>query len=453
MCEAGLKSAQSRDTICEQDLELSQTELQACEKRQAAAEAALKENDCSAVKKDLRTCNEWTDQLKHDNDVLKKQLAELASSSAQIKALEDKLAAAQQAVAAATSAQRTAEAESAAMSKTLDKVLSSLETRDQYETLKRKHETEVLPHWMSIQVNNAKHLAGFVFQKTLHNAHTSWLTVTKWISPFTHSITATCSKVWRLRVSPALTSIEGGLESHLGQGWSEFKANVAKAAHSCGMKCQHTYRILLAKAAAVEHELEVGVLNQLRKVDRLQGLAQPTYVHYGLIAIAASIAVPTGLVLLSTIMRALVYRYQSGTANVLPPAIGSELNAIEEKLGYHFAQDSTLKDVFQGASSLTWLGGKILQLLAAEGVLKEGHVGVAPNEGQRVVDGALIQTALSSAAGKAGLAAYVKPGPGLKSQEAASKAAAELYSAVIGAVYLDSGKDIATVRKSVTSTL
>jgi len=71
ICLVSLKSHESRETTCKQDLELCNAQLRSMTAREAQAEKALRQNDCSAVKFDLRKYRQHAEEAGVEKETLK----------------------------------------------------------------------------------------------------------------------------------------------------------------------------------------------------------------------------------------------------------------------------------------------------------------------------------------------------------------------------------------------
>ena len=108
--ETAVKAHESREHVCKQDLELAAAELRAAAAREAEAEKALRQNDCAAVKRDLRAYRDRAEEAEVEKESLKRRLSASETRSEEVAQLQNTLAAAQTDRAAAEAAAAEAEA-------------------------------------------------------------------------------------------------------------------------------------------------------------------------------------------------------------------------------------------------------------------------------------------------------------------------------------------------------
>lgn len=70
VCDAHIKSLESREHNCQRDLSLAHTEVKAAQVRVSEAEKTLRQNDCSAARRDVRTYRDLAEQAEIDKEAL-----------------------------------------------------------------------------------------------------------------------------------------------------------------------------------------------------------------------------------------------------------------------------------------------------------------------------------------------------------------------------------------------
>lgn len=70
VCSSASRGHQSREHTCAQDLELARAEARAAQARVADAEAALRQNDCAAARKELRAYKERAEASEAERESL-----------------------------------------------------------------------------------------------------------------------------------------------------------------------------------------------------------------------------------------------------------------------------------------------------------------------------------------------------------------------------------------------
>ena len=86
-----VKTHTSREQSCREDLDLLRTELSAAQSREAEAEKALRLNDCSAARRDLRTYRDTAEKYSIDVEVLKKRVIDLEPMANRLFDVEEQL--------------------------------------------------------------------------------------------------------------------------------------------------------------------------------------------------------------------------------------------------------------------------------------------------------------------------------------------------------------------------
>lgn len=288
---------------------------------------------------------------------------------------------------------------------------------------------EWLPHWLK------EHLAST-------NAILSAATASIW-----GETKAISKKFWELQIRPGLTKIDAALSAL--PGWGGLRTLLT---HSVSSLIQLFLNVGIGAIRGIVHAEEGAerfVVGKLESIDSLRFLARPGLVHFSLWGTIMSIIVPLVIIAAQFLGGKLVYLLRTGTAVVCPVSQDSHLKFhIEELLEYTFNHKNNLEAAFSDASRprMAFLGAAVAQTLAAETVVNK----LPEDEPYRALQLAkeLITSSgsLAAVAREVGVAALVQPGPGARSAAVAQATRGELYTACLGAVYIDSEFDIQAAR-------
>jgi len=441
----------------------------------------LRQNDCTAARRNLRAYRDKAEQSAIDAEALKTKIAELETVVSTMPEIESKLAdakketltieeelkqvqAAKQTVHAEMSVKTGAlQAELDATKKALKSLLSSLDTRQKYEALVEAHEKEWLPHWLQERMLS---LVAFV-----HAASASALRSIDALSCFMlhklYTFQSILSTLWQLYIVPVLTTIDSVLVSL--PGWVDIRNALLQSMHSIDRSARHILNSIFHHILRAEEASEGFALQQLQRVDFLKSIARHDVVHYTFRGAFFSLTVPICFAILQFLARTLLYSVLPGSAEIRNDA--KEHQALEQLLGYTFSKADTFKRVFASAEAeheefqkesrpgvgrkrLAVLGSAVAHTLAAEEALKlsSSPTGVPQEEStlhtlmQQATAMGITSKSLASAAADIGIAQFVQAGPGARSHRVAQATLVELYSACLGAVYLDSNFDINAAR-------
>jgi hypothetical protein len=474
VCDTNSKSHESQNAICRQDLDLARAELTAAAAREAEAEKALRQNDCSAARRDLRNYREMAEQSAIDAEALKKKIAELEGVARSVPEIESKLAAAnketskteaelKKVTAAKQAVQGEMEAKTAALQaeldatkKALESLLVSLDTRQKYEALLEEHEKEWLPHWLGDMMHR--------FLITVHTAVASALTT---VAEIINKINSILSQIWELYVLPVLNKIDSVLVSL--PGWVDIRDALKQSSSAVAGFARHIASTMTQHVLRAEEASEGFALNQLQRVDSLKSVARHDVVHFVFWGAFVALVLPIALSVLKFIGQNLIHFLRPGSA-VLTSTTSDVQKTVEEMLGYTFSKPDTLKSAFAvaeegagGASNaggvgkkrLAFLGTTVAQTLAAEKALTVSSSAGAASVQEESTLYTLMQqmtavdiapNALATAAKQIGVGEFIKSGPGARSHAVTQAKQAELYAACLGAVYIDSEFDIKAAR-------
>ena len=266
-------------------------------------------------------------------------------------------------------------------------------------------------------------------------------------SAATASVRATTAraghKVWQLHLKPALSVGEAVAEALFGSGWTRLRGAAAGIATSAAAVLQSGAAGVQQGAAAALASAEAWVLRQLQASPALAAAAQPALVHWGLVLVLLAALAPAALALARATWRGAVHLLRPGSAVVKAPTVGSQLNALETRLGHRFETTAPLKAAFADAGGrLSWLGAAAARAAAAADAYRSCGEDAPAGELQRAADAALAAPAQAAAAQRAGASAYVAAGPGRRSAPVAGARAVALHQALVGAAFLDSGFDL-----------
>jgi len=474
VCDTNSKSHESREAIYRQDLELARAELTAAAAREAEAVKALRQNDCTAARRDLRTYRDLAEQSAIDAEALKKKIAELETVASSVPETESKLTAAKKETSAfeaelkkVQAAKQTVEAEMKAQigalqaeldatKKALKSLLASLDTRQKYEALIEVHEKEWLPHWLEEKMRSL--FAGVNAAVDL---------AVNLINTILDKLQSIFNTLWELYIVPALGTIDAALVSL--PGWVDIRNALLQSMQSIESSACHLGKVIFHQILRAEEAFEGFVLHQLQRVDSLKSIARYEVVHYTFWGAFASLAFPISLAIINFLARNVIYILRPGSATITDSA--TEAQDIEELLGYQFSEADTLKRVFAsteaesqefqkesgpgvGRKRLAVLGTAVAQTLAAEKALRLSSSPTAMPQEESTLYTIMKQAtameitseSLATAAADIGIAQYVQAGPGARSYPVAQATQAELYCACLGAVYVDSEFDIQAAR-------
>ncbi|KAG7667801.1 hypothetical protein NADE_002560 [Nannochloris sp. 'desiccata'] len=475
VCDTTSKSHESREAICRQDLDLARAELNAAAAREAEAEKALRQNDCTAARRDLRTYRDMAEQSAIDAAALKKKITELESVANSVSEIESKLTAAKRETsnteaevkkveAAKQTVQAEMEAKTGALQaeldatkKALESLLASLDTRQKYEALLENHEKEWLPHWLEERMH-----------AVIAIVHAAAASAVRLITHIINKLQSIVSTIWELYIVPVLANIDSVLVSL--PGWVEIRNALLQSMRSIESIASHIGKGLFHHILLAEEASEGFVLHQLQRVDSLKSVARHEVVHYAFWGAFASLVLPMSLAILKFLAGNLLYILRPGSALIRDTA--TEHQAAEELLGYKFSKADTLKRVFASAEAgnqeiqteigagtgrkrLALLGTAVAQTLAAEKALTLSSSPTAGPQEESTLYTIMQQAtamgttteSLAATAAEIGIAQFVQAGPGARSHAVAQATQAELYSACLGAVYLDSEFDVHAARE------
>ena len=241
------------------------------------------------------------------------------------------------------------------------------------------------------------------------------------------------TRAWQHTLEPALRRAV--------PNWPELEAK-ARAHLACATTATAAaVDQLRAAAAAGKAAADAAVLAQLQWAPpalRLRSLATPAVANALVCAAVSAVTLPLAVALVAASLRWAIYRLRPGSLRVAPPASAAAWSRLEASLGYSFERHATLAaaldgDDVRGSGRFSWLGSAVLRLLAAEVALEEQPDEAAP----AALAAAAAEVAQTAPA--AALPRLVLPGPGAKSRGLAAAKAAQLWSAAVGAAYVDAG--------------
>jgi hypothetical protein len=217
---------------------------------------------------------------------------------------------------------------------------------------------------------------------------------------------------------------------------------IARGAGSAAQRARAAAAATVARASAAKAAADAVVLRQLHAVPALRGLARPEVASRAVWSAVAAAVLPLVALLALALARAAVYRLRPGSAQLQPPQGDEALAALQARLGYSWRQRAGLQAALAGggaAARLSWLGGALLQLLAAEAAFRQQPPTATPAQLDEA-SGELAKPAVLAARARAAtLARLVVAGPGARSQRLAADKAAGAYAACLAAAYLDAG--------------
>lgn len=126
--------------MCQQELELKEAELSASRRRESQAERLLRQNDCEAIKFDVKLYRERAEEARSEIEVLRRKLERSNKCCLDTVELSNQIADVEEQKRKVESMLKVAEAEVLTTKHALESLLSSLAIRQKLEALEQEHE-------------------------------------------------------------------------------------------------------------------------------------------------------------------------------------------------------------------------------------------------------------------------------------------------------------------------
>ena len=444
VCESHTKSSGAREHELSQDLNLCQSQLRAADGRLAEAERTLRQNDCSAIKRDLHRYRDLAEQAEIDKELLKQRVDEIEGELSRLSDASSLLEKERFEKETAESSNKVLTAELDATKRALESLLASLDARNKYEELLRKHQTEWIPHWMELGVSHA--------QSTL--SHWAQKLQVVYVTTYRH-----CVKFYSLQVTPLINRMDA-LCASIVPGWMVLSKEIQRGASIFRERIDSGIQVTIHGAKNAEHAVENALFVRLEKLEWLQSRHGPEQtrlmLRFAVRGILLSLLLPILYSIASGAYNRILYVARPGTAKVDSRPRDVEFEELEETIGYEFTKPEMLDPLFSNASdgrrvreSLEWVGSLIAEALIAGESLDLSSIDTQTQIQVQTRVQRLLQSPemLHDAAQKVGLGRFVHQGPGVRSKAVADGARRRLFLGTLGAVYLDSEMDADAVRQ------